>query len=85
MKVGIVGIQKKELKEGAVPKRMKLKLWIIILAIIGLLIPYGSIVFGIALVICAFIPLDSSGYKFYPGKITGGIYNFFSNIISKEF
>lgn len=75
---------REELKEGAVPKRAKLKLWIVISAIIALLIPILNVIIGIVLIVCSFLPLDNSGYKYYPGKITGAIYNFFSNLFSKE-
>ena len=62
----------------------KFGLVILAIGIIALLIPILNVIIGIVLIVCSFLPLDTSGYKYYPGKITGAIYNFFSNLFSKE-
>ena len=72
------------LKEDAVPKRFKLKLWIILVGVFCFLIPILNIVAGVIFIICSFIPLDTRTYKFYPGKYLGKVINFFSTIFTKE-
>ena len=68
----------KVLKETAVPKRFKIKLWIVIVGIICFLIPIINVIAGIVFIALALIFLnDEDDAEFYPNKFMSAINNFF--------